>query len=233
LVSVDPQADNIIRSETLVRWHREGFAATSAGSLALWEVSLRAELRALIGRMSQENPLWGAPRIHGELLRLGFAVAPSTVGKYMARKMNDDPSGQSWATFPRNHRPKIAAIDLFVVPTIGFNLLYAFDHCPAAAARARLGQRNGAPTAEWIARQIIEAFPRNEAPRYLIRDRDRIHGTIVRRRLRAMGIRDKPISLGSPEQTDVIVKRFLERLMFVRPRLLEVARRPNADRPEL
>src|SRR3977135_4620695 len=83
-----------------------------------------AELRALIRRMSLENTLWGAPHIHGELLKLGFTVAQSTVAKYMAKK-GDDPSGQSWGTFLRNHMPHIAAIDLFVVPTIGFRLLYA------------------------------------------------------------------------------------------------------------
>jgi hypothetical protein len=115
----------VVRPETLVRWHREGFRRYWR-----WESCplggrppIGAELRALIRRMSLENPLWGAPRIHGELLKLGFAVAPSTVGKYMARKRNDDPSGQSWATFLRNHTPQIVATDLFVVPTIGFSLL--------------------------------------------------------------------------------------------------------------
>ncbi len=96
----------------------------------------------MIRHMSLENPLWGAPRIHGELLKLGFAVAQSTVGKYMARKRNDDPSGQSWATFLCNHTPEIAAMDLFVVPTIGFNLIYA--SIIVRLARACLGQRNGA-----------------------------------------------------------------------------------------
>jgi transposase InsO family protein len=159
-----------------------------------------AELRALIRRMSLENPLWGAPRIHGELLKLGFAVAPSTVGKYMARKRNDDPSGQSWATFLRNHTPQIAAMDLFVVPTIGFNLLYALIIVRLARRELVWVNVTAHPTAEWIARQITEAFPWNEAPRYLIRDRDRIYGTVVRRRLRAMGIRDQPISPASPRQ---------------------------------
>ncbi len=185
----------VVRPGPLVRWHREGFRR-------YWRWKSRplggrppigAELRALIRRMSLENPLLGAPRIHGELLKLGFAVAPSTVGKYMARKRNDDPSGQSWATFLRSHTPQIAAMDLFVVPTIGFNLLYALIIVRVARRELVWVNVTAHPTAEWIARQITEAFPWNEAPRYLIRDRDRIYGTVVRRRLRAMGIRDKPI----------------------------------------
>ena len=114
----------IMRPETPLRWHRAGFrrywrwkSRNSGG-----RPPINAELRALIRPMSLENVLWGAPRIRGELLRLGFAVAQSTVAKYMAQK--GDPSGQSWGTFLRNHAPHIAAIDLFVVPTFGFKLLY-------------------------------------------------------------------------------------------------------------
>jgi transposase InsO family protein len=191
----------IVRPETLVRWHRAGFRR-------YWRWKSRclggrppisAELRALIRRMSRENPLWGAPRIHGELLKLGFAVAQSTVAKYVARNRND-PSGQSWATFLRNHAPQIAAMDLFVVPTIGFDLLYAFIIVRLARRELVWVNVTTHPTAEWIARQITEAFPWNEAPRYLIRDRDAIYGTVVRRRVKAMGIRDKPISPGAPWQ---------------------------------
>ena len=148
--------------------------------------------------MSVEYPLWGAPRIHGELLKLEFEVSQSSVAKYMVRRRG--PPSQGWRAFLRNHAPDIAAMDLFVVPTIGFELLYAF-------VIVRLNRRDliwidvtRHPTAEWIARQITEAFPWNEAPRYLIRDRDRIFGAIVTRRLRAMGIRDKPIAPASPGQ---------------------------------
>ena len=115
-----------------------------------------------------DNPLWGAPRIHGELLKLGFEVAQSTVAKYMVKRCG--PPSQGWRTFLRNHSPNIAAMDLFVVPTIGFDLLYAL-------VIVRLGRRDlvwinvtPSPTAEWIAHQITEAFPWSEAPRYLIRD---------------------------------------------------------------
>jgi transposase InsO family protein len=198
----------IVRPETLVRWHRAGFR-----SYWRWKSRNRGgrpqidtDLRALIGQMSLDNPLWGAPRIHGELLKLGFEVAQSTVAKYMKRHVG--PPGQSWWTFLRNHMPEIAAMDLFVVPTLAFNLLYGF-------IIVRLDRRElvwiavtNSPTADWIARQITEAFPWESAPRDLIRDRDRVFGSVVRQRLRAMGIRDKPIAPRSPWQNG-----FAERLI--------------------
>src|SRR5262245_44523050 len=190
----------IIRPETLVRWHRAGFRrywrwkTNSRGG----RPQIQIELRALIRQMNMENPLWGAPRIHGELLKLGFQVAQSSVAKYMAKRRG--PPSQGWCTFLRNHAPNIAAMDLFVVPTIGFKLLYAF-------VVLRLDRRElvwinvtAHPTAEWVARQITEAFPWNEALRYMIRDRDCIHGVVVTRQLRAMGIRDKPTAPASPWQ---------------------------------
>jgi transposase InsO family protein len=201
-------AITIIQPETLVRWHRTGFRyywrwkSRSLGG----RPQIDTDLRALIRRMSMENPLWGAPRIHGELLKLGFELAQSSVAKYMVKSCR--PPSQRWRTFLRNHAPAIAAMDLFVVPTIGFNLLYAL-------VVVRLDRRDlvwidvtSNPTAEWIARQIAEAFPWDEAPRYLIRDRDCVYGTVVTRRLRAMGIRDRPIAPGSPWQNG-----FAERLI--------------------
>jgi transposase InsO family protein len=193
----------IIRPETLVRWHRAGFRRYWC-----WKSRPRGgrpqidtDLRALIRRMSIENPLWGAPRIHGELLKLGFEIAQSSVAKYMVKRAGPP-------SHLRNHVPEIAAMDLFVVPTIGFDLLYAF-------IIIRLDRRDLVcinvttnPTAEWIAHQITEAFPWNEAPHYLIRDRDRIYGTIVTRRLHAMGIRDKPIAPASPWQNG-FAERFI------------------------
>jgi len=197
------KAITIIRPETLVRWHRAGFRrywrwkSRSLGG----RPQIDADLRALIRRISVDNPLWGAPRIHGELLKLGFEVAQSSVAKYMFKRRG--PPSQRWRTFLSNHAPNIAAMDLFVVPTIGFDLLYAI-------VIVRLVRRDlvwinvtANPTAEWIARQITEAFPWDETPRYLIRDRDRVYGAAVTRRLRAMGIRDKPIAPGSPWQNGV------------------------------
>ena len=192
------QVLTIIQPETLVRWHRAGFRcywrwkSRSRGG----RPRIEADLRALIRRMSMENPLCGAPRIHGELLKLGFDVAQSSVARYMVKRRG--PPNQGWRTFLRNHAPDIAAMDLFVVPTVGFKLLYGF-------VVVRLDRRDmvwinvtSNPTAEWVARQLTEAFPWDEAPRYIIRDRDRIFGTIVMRRLSAMGIRDKPTALHSP-----------------------------------
>ncbi len=198
----------IVRPETLVRWHRAGFRrywrwkSRSGGG----RPQIETDLRALIRQMSMENPLWGAPRIHGELLKLGFDVAQSSVAKYMAKRYG--PPSQGWRTFLRNHARDIAAMDLFVVSTIGFDLLYAF-------VIVRLDRRDLVwinvttnPTAEWIAHQLTEAFPWNEAPHYLIRDRDRIYGTVVTSRLRAMGIRDRPTAPASPWQNG-----FAERLI--------------------
>ena len=147
--------------------------------------------------MTDENPLWGASRIHGELLKLGFDVVQSTVAKYMNKRRNP-PAGQGWQTFLRNHVPDIAAMDFFVVPTLGFEFLYAFIivHLDRRLIVWSNVTRN--PTAEWVARQITEAFPWDEAPRYLIRDRDSIFGVLVKKRLCAMGIRDKLTALRSP-----------------------------------
>jgi hypothetical protein len=143
--------------------------------------------------MSIDNPLWGAPRIDGELLKLGFEVAQSSVAKYMVKRAGP-PTSQGWRTFLRNHSPDIAAMDLFVAPTIGFDLLYAFIIVRLARRDLVWINVTPHPTAEWIAHQITEAFPWAEAPRYLIRDRDRVYGATVMQRLRAMGIRDKPIA---------------------------------------
>src|SRR5215471_8200708 len=199
---------SIILPAALLHWHRAGFRcywrwkSRSRGG----RPQIETELRVLIRRMSVENPLWGAPRIHGELLKLGFEVAQSSVAKYMVKRRG--PPSQGWRTFLRNHAQSIAAMDLFVVPTIGFDLLYAF-------VIIRIDRRDlvwinvtAHPTAEWVARQITEAFPWNEAPRYMIRDRDYIYGAVVTRRLRAMGIRDKPIAPASPWQNG-----FVERLI--------------------
>src|SRR5713226_1572891 len=201
-------AITIIRPETLVRWHRAGFRrywrwkSRSLGG----RPQVEADLRALIRRMSVDNPQWGAPRIHGELLKLGFEVAQSSVAKYMVKRPG--PPSQGWRTFLRNHAPDIAAMDLFVVSTIGFKLLYGFVIVRIDRSDLVWTNVTTNPTAEWIARQLTEAFPWDGAPGYMIRDRDRIYGAVVTRRLRAMGIRDKPIAAASPWQNG-----FAERLI--------------------
>ena len=197
-------AITIVRPETVVRWHRMGFAA-------YWRWKSRSpggrprigkELRDLIRRMSFENPLWGAPRIHGELLKLGFDVAQSTVSIYMVPR-RDRPS-QTWKTFLRNHAEGIASIDLFVVPTISFEQLYAFLILSHRRRRLLWTAVTRNPTAEWLARQITEAFPWDSAPNYLIRDNDRAFATVFKARVRAMGIRDRPTSFRAPWQNGYV-----------------------------
>ena len=148
--------------------------------------------------MSRENPLWGAPRIHGELLMLGFDVAQSTVSKYMERGRR--PPSQSWMTFLQNHAEAIAAIDMCVVPTLTFECLFAFLVLGHGRRQLLWFDVTKHPTAEWLARQITEAFPWVSAPTYLVRDNDAAYGHMFTRRVRAMGIRDRPISPRSPWQ---------------------------------
>ena len=190
----------IIRPDTLVRWHRAGFRLywhwKSRGRVGRPRVD--HELRALIRRMSVENLLWGAPRIHGELLKLTFELAQSTVAKYMVKRRG--PPSQTWRTFLRNHAPDIAAIDLFVVPTLSFGLLYGLVIIRIARRNLVWINVTGHPTAEWVARQLTEAFPWQEAPRHLIRDRDAVYGGVFLKRLSGMGIRDHPTAPRSPWQ---------------------------------
>ena len=148
--------------------------------------------------MSLANRLWGAPRIHGELLKLGIEVAQSTVAKYMARRGGG--SSQTWKTFLRNHAEGIAAMDFLVVPTIGFKLLFVLAILRHQRRRLVSLTVTDHPTAEWIAQQITEAFPWDDAPRHLIRDRDGAYGKAVIRRLTAMGNRDHPTAPRSPWQ---------------------------------
>ena len=191
-------AITIVRPETVVRWHRMGFAS-------YWRWKSRSpggrpriaqEVRNLIRRMSLENPFWGATKIHGELLKLGIQVAQSTVSIYMVPR--PDRPLQTWKTFLRNHMEGIVSIDLFVVPTIGFEQLFAFLVLGHRRRQLRWFAVTHNPTAEWLARQITEAFPWDSAPKYLIRDNDRAFGAAFKARVRAIGIRDRPTSFRSP-----------------------------------
>ena len=194
----------IVQPETVIRWHRRGFRA-------YWHWKSRhvggrpridSEIRALIRRMSRENPLWGAPRIHGELLMLGIEVAESTVGRYMVRRRR--PPSQGWKTFLRNHAAGIASLDLFVVRTISFKLLYGLVILRHARRRLVTISVTANPTAQWIAGQVTDAFPWDEAPSHLIRDRDRAFGSAYTHRIRAMEIRDHPTAPRSPWQNGYV-----------------------------
>ena len=156
------------------------------------------EIRRLIRAMSLANRLWGAPRIHGELLKLGIEVAQSTVAKYMVRSGRG--RSQTWKTFLHNHAAGMAAMDFLVLPTVGFKLLFVLVILRHQRRRLISLSVTANPTAEWIARQITDAFPWNEAPDHLIRDRDASYGHAVTRRLSAMGIRDHPTARRSPWQ---------------------------------
>jgi hypothetical protein len=160
------------------------------------------EVRDLIRRMSFENPLWGAPKIHGELLKLGIEVAQSTVSIYMVPR-RDRPL-QTWKIFLCNHMEGIASIDLFVVPTIAFEQLFAFLVLGHRRRQLLWIAVTRNPTAEWLARQITEAFPWDSAPKYLVRDNDRAFGAAFKARVRAMGIRDRPTSFRSPWQNGYV-----------------------------
>src|SRR5258707_5106982 len=198
------EAISILRPETVVRWHRTGFTA-------YWRRKSRPlggrpridkEVRDLIRRMSFENSLWGATKIHGELLKLGIAVAQSTVSIYMVPRQ--DRPLQTWKTFLRNHMEGIASIDLFVVPTITFQQLFAFLVLGHKRRQLLWFAVTRNPTAGWLARQITETFPWDTAPKYLIRDNDRAFGAVFKARVRAMGIRDRPTSFRSPWQNGLV-----------------------------
>jgi transposase InsO family protein len=197
-------AVTLLRPETLLGWHRKGFRAywrwksRSNGG----RPRVRRDIRDLIREMSLANPLWGAPRIHGELLKLGIDVAQTTVAKYMARHRRS-PS-QGWRTFLRIHADGIASIDLVIVPTITFRLLYGLVILRHGRRQLLSIGVTDHPTAEWIARQITEAFAWDNVPRYLVRDRDGAYGDIFIQRLRAMGIRDHPIAPRSPRQNGYV-----------------------------
>jgi transposase InsO family protein len=190
----------LVKPDTIVRWHRAGFR-----SYWRWKSrhhsgrpTVPAETRQLIREMSVANPLWGAPRIHGELRKLGIEIGQTSVAKYMARRRG--PPSQGWKTFLRNHADGIAAMDLFVVPTISFRLLYGLLIMRHGRRRILWLGVTAHPTAEWITNQLTEACGWDEAPRHLIRDLDRVYGEIFVRRLRSMGIRDRPTSPRSPWQ---------------------------------
>jgi len=193
-------AITIVQPDTVLRWHRSGFGLywRSRSRSRGGRPKVPIEVRSLIRRLSMENQLWGAPRIHGELLKLGIEVAQSTVAKYMAKRRPG--SGQTWKTFLRNHAAGLGAMDFLVVPTINFRLLSVLVILRHERRRLISLSVTDNATAEWIAQQVTEAFPWDEAPTYLIRDRDARFGHAVRRRLAAMGIRDHPIAPRSPWQ---------------------------------
>jgi transposase InsO family protein len=164
------------------------------------------EVRDLIRRMSRENPGWGAPRIHGELLKLGFNIGETSVSKYLVRSRR--PPSQTWRTFLENHVKDLVSVDFFTVPTIRFQILYVFLVLAHERRRIVHFAVTAHPTAEWTAQQLREAFPWDSAPQYLLRDRDRIFGHQFVEQVKAMGIEQVLSAPGSPWQ-----RAYIERVI--------------------
>ncbi len=180
----------IMQASTVIGWHRKGFRL-------FWTWKIRRnrpgrpkvpkEVRELIRTMSRENPLWGAPKMHGELLKLGIDIGETSVSKYMMRRRR--PPSQTWKTFLDNHVKNMVSVDFFTVPTIRLQILYVFLILAHERRRIVHFAVTAHPTAEWTVQQMREAFPWESAPRYLLRDRDRIFGKDFVDQVKAMGIK--------------------------------------------
>jgi putative transposase len=195
----------IVKPDTVVRWHRAGFRLywtwrSRRGRTGRPRVD--REIRDLIRRMVSENG-WGAPRIHGELQKLGIDVSERTVSRYLPRRRADPEKVQRWMTFLRNHAGAIAAMDLFVVPTATFRVLYGFFVIGHGRRRVLHFNATLRPTAAWVIQQLREAFPENAAPRYLLFDRDTIFSAAVVAFVRATGTEPVRSAYRSPWQNPV------------------------------
>jgi putative transposase len=189
----------LVKPVTVVQWHRKGFRFYWRWrSRRPGRPKIGTEIRALIRRMSRANPLWGAPRIHGELLKLGIKISQATVGRWMPwRPKVPSPT---WRSFLRNHLPDIVAIDMFVVTTATFRLLYTLIVLSLDRRRVVHFEVTANPTQDWLSGQMTEAFPWDTTPRYLMRDRDKSYGPTFRQRVRAMGITEVITAARSPWQ---------------------------------
>ncbi len=190
----------LVKPETVIRWHRKGFKLywTWKSRNRGGRPRIDAEIRTLIRRMARENPTWGAPRIHGELRMLCFEVSEATVSRYMPRRTR--PPSQTWGTFLRSHAPDLISIDFFVVPTATFRILYVFLVLEHERRRIVHFNVTDGPSARWTGQQLINAFPCGSAPKYLIRDRDKVYGAAFVRRVRAMEIEQVLTAPRSPWQ---------------------------------
>ena len=191
----------IIKASTVVGWHRKGFRLFWTGKIRRGKPGrpvVPKDVRELIRTMSRDNPLWGAPRIYGELLKLGIEIGETSVSKYMVRRRS--PPSQTWRTFLDNHLKSMVSVDFFTVPTIRFQILYVFLVLAHDRRRIVHFAVTAHPTAEWTAQQLREAFPWDTAPRYLLRDRDRIFGADFVEQVKAMGIEQVLSAPRSPWQ---------------------------------
>ncbi len=199
----------VVQPETVVRWHQQGFKLYwrwKSRSRKPGRPKIDAEIRELIRRMSLENPFWGTPRIQSELRLLGYEASKATVDKYKIRRRK--PPSQTWRTFLDNHVRDIVAVDFFTVPTATFRILFCFivlRHDRRVVVHFNVTAN---PTGQWTAQQVVEAFPEETAPRFLIRDRDSIYGEFFRLRVEHRGIEEVVIAYRSPWQNP-----FVERLI--------------------
>ncbi len=207
------QALIVVSPETVVRWHRSGFAlywrAISTARRMVGRRRISKQVRNLIFRMVRENPTWGAPRIHGELLMLGLEVSERSISRWMRRAPKDPERAKRWLAFLRNHREAIAAMDFFTVPTFTFGVLYCFFVISHDRRRVLHFNVTQHPTSTWIVQQLREAFPYQWTPNFLIFDRDAKYGLEVPVAVRSMAIRPIRTSFGSPWQNG-IAERWVE-----------------------
>jgi hypothetical protein len=190
----------IVKPETVIAWHRRGFRLywSWKSRHAHGRPSVSREVIDLIRKMSMANPRWGAPRIHGELLKLGFDLSESTVAKYMVRHRK--PPSQTWRTFLTNHAKTLVSSDFFVVPTVFFRVLFVFVILSHDRRRPVHVAATEYPTSEWVAHQLLEAFPWDSAPRFLLRDRDGSYGEKFSEAARWLGVREVLTAPQSPWQ---------------------------------
>ena len=194
----------IVKPETVIAWHRRGFRLywSWKSRHPQGRPSVSREVIDLIRKMSMANPRWGAPRIHGELLKLGFELSESTVAKYMVRRRK--PASQTWHTFLTNHAKTLVSSDFFVVPNVFFRVLFVFvilSHDRRRPAHVAVTEY---PTSEWVAHQLLEAFPWDSAPRYLLRDRDGSYGERFSEAAKLLGIREVLTAPQSPWQNPYV-----------------------------
>jgi transposase InsO family protein len=199
----------IVAPDTVLRWQRRRFRlhwTKLSGQPTGGRPPVSPEIRALVRRMAEANPLWGAPRIHGELLKLGIDVAERTVSRLIPKRRT--PPSQTWRTFLTNHVRDLVAIDFFTVPTAGLRVLFVLVVLAHHRRRVLHFNVTSHPTAEWTAQQIVEAFPDDTTPSYLLRDRDTIYGHAFRQRVKGMQILEVLTAAHSPWQNP-----FAERLI--------------------
>jgi transposase InsO family protein len=199
----------IVKPDTVISWHRQGFKffwTKLSQRKSVGRPAISATVKSLIKQMAEANPLWGAPRIHGELLKLGIEISERTVSRLLPQQRK--PPSQTWCTFLDNHFREMVAIDFFTVPTATFRVLFVLVILAHDRRRVLHFNVTEHPTAEWTAQQIIEAFPEETAPKYLLRDRDQIYGEDFRQRVNAMGIEEVITAAHSPWQN-----AYVERLI--------------------